>query len=309
MKRNFILLLLILVACFLSMNIGVETVEWSLSNIILMKSRLPRTISVIISGFGITMSGVIFQHISRNKFVSPSTSGTVSGAQLGIAISMVLFPSNSTVIMMFFAFVTSILTTVLFMTILGHLKLKEIIFIPLLGIMLGAVIKGITTLLAYKFNFLQILEGWFYGSFSLVVAGRFEMLYISIPVIIVAFFYAKAFSIAGLGRNFSINLGLNYRMVVNIGLIIISVINASVVIVVGSIPFLGLVIPNIGSIYLGDNLEKNLLTLGLSGALFLLVCDILARTLRAPFEIPVGLIVGIIGCITFIYLILRREKL
>lgn len=308
MKRKIILIILILGASFLSINIGVETINWSLSDVILIKSRLPRTLSVIISGFGITMAGVIFQHLSRNKFVSPSTSGTVSGAQLGVALSMVFFPGNRVPVMMLFAFISSLLTTFLFMYILGRLKLKELIFIPLIGIMLGVIIKGFTTLLAYRFNFLQVLEGWFYGSFSLVIAGRYEMLYISIPAIIIAFIYAKAFSIAGLGKDFSINLGLNYTFIINVGLIIISVVNASIVIVVGSIPFLGLIIPNLGSIYLGDNLEKNLLTLGLSGSLFLLICDILARVIRFPYEIPVGLIVGFIGCLVFIYLLIRGEK-
>lgn len=314
MNKKVLFLIILIVLSFISINVGVEPLNWSnifdqgaFSNIIFFKSRLPRTLSIIITGFGITMAGLIFQHVSRNKFVSPSTSGTVSGAQLGVALAMVIFPSVSTGVMMLMSFITSLLTTVVFMSILNRLKYKDVIFVPLLGIMLGSVIRGFTTLLAYRFNFLQTLEGWFYGSFSLVISGRYEMLFLAIPPIILALFYAKAFTIAGLGKDFSTNLGLNYKQVVTIGLVIISVINATTVIVVGSIPFLGLVIPNLGSMFLGDNLKKNIFTVGMLGSIFLLVCDILSRVIKIPYEVPVGLVAGAIGCIVFLILIFYKE--
>lgn len=288
----------------LSMLIGVEEMDWS----ILLYSRIPRTLTVVITGFGISLSGLIFQHISRNKFVSPSTSGAISGAQLGIALSIVLFKESTTFEKMIMAFIVSLLTTGIFMYLLNKIRFKEIIFIPLLGLMLGAVIRSITTLIAYRFNFLQLMEGWFYGSFSLIIAGRYEMIFIILPGIILALIYAKAFSIVGMGKEFSINLGINYKSVVNIGLVIIAIINASSSIVVGTIPFLGLVVPNICSIYLGDNLKKNIFWVGLAGSIFLLVCDIVSRIIHYPYELPVGLIVGVVGCGIFLYLILIRRS-
>ncbi len=310
---KIVLFLVILFLSYLSLNIGVERIDFSeiniigtLSNTLFYKSRLPRTISIIIAGFGISLSGLIFQHISRNKFVSPTTSGSVSGAQLGVAITMVLFSNASTITMMIVAFITSLGTTLLFMNILGKLRLKSIIFIPLLGVMLGGVIKSITTLIAYRFNFLQVLEGWFYGSFSLVISGRYEVLYIIVPALILTFIYAKAFAIVGMGRDFSINLGIKYKVIINIGLVLISIINASTVIVIGSIPFLGLVIPNIVTIIMGDNLNRNILSVGMSGVIFLFICDIFARTVRFPFELPVGIVVGILGCGIFLTILLKR---
>ncbi len=313
---RLILLILILLLTFISLSIGAETIEWSevlvegsFSNTLFYKSRIPRTLSLVLTGFAVSLSGLIFQHISRNKFVSPSTSGSVTGAQLGVAISMIFVSGASTLTTMLFAFTASLLTTFLFMGILNRLKLKEVIFIPLLGLMLGGVIKSFTTILAYKFNFLQVLEGWFYGSFSLVISGRYEMLYIVLPAIVFALIYAKAFAITGLGKDFSTNLGINHNKIVNIGLVIIAVINASTVIVVGSIPFLGLVIPNISAIYFGDNLKKNITTVGMMGTLFLLVSDIISRTISRPFEVPVGLVVGVIGCGMFLFLILRSRRI
>ncbi len=316
-KRSLIKLTLILAAAILSLvslSIGAEEIIWSeaftegtFSRTLLFKSRIPRTISLLISGFGMSIIGLIFQQISRNKFVSPTTAGSVSGAQLGIAISLVFFSKVSTLQMMLFGFVSSLAVTGIFMYILRRLKFKEVVYVPLLGLMLGSVISSITSFLAYKYNFLQVLYGWFYGSFSLAISGRYELLYLIIPTLFVSFFYAKAFTIAGLGENFSTNLGLNYRIVVNIGLVLISAVSGAIVIVVGNIPFLGLVVPNIVSLYGGDNLEKNISIVGLTGMIFILCCDLICRRIIYPYELPIALVVGVIGCGLFLMLIFRKE--
>ncbi len=309
-----ILTLTVILLSLVSLTIGAEKIIWSealktgtFSNVLLFKSRIPRTISLLISGFGMSIIGLIFQQISRNKFVSPTTSGAVSGAQLGVAIALVFFSKVSTFQMMLFGFLSSLVVTGIFMFILGRLKFKEVVYVPLLGLMLGSVISSITSFLAYKYNFLQVLHGWFYGSFSLVISGRYELLYLIIPTLFVSFFYAKAFTIAGMGENFSTNLGLNYRAVVNIGLVLISVVSAATVIVVGNIPFLGLVVPNMVSIYGGDNLEKNISIVGLIGMTFILCCDLICRRIIYPYELPIALVVGVIGCGLFLMMIFRKE--
>src|SRR5690606_4237545 len=109
--------------------------------------------------------------------------------------------------------------------------------------------------------------------------------------------YAHRFNIVSLGKDFSTNLGINYQRVIVIGLILISVITASTFIVVGPLPFLGLIIPNIVSIYYGDQIKKNLFDLMILGSIFVLICDILARTLifiltGASYELAVGFIMG-----------------
>ncbi|HZG71690.1 MAG TPA: iron chelate uptake ABC transporter family permease subunit, partial [Chondromyces sp.] len=137
--------------------------------------------------------------------------------------------------------------------------------------------------------------------------GRYELLYISIPLLIIAYVYANRFTLAGMGEEFAINLGLNYRRVVNIGLIIVALSSTLVVLTVGMIPFLGLIVPNIVSIYQGDNLKNNLSHTALLGAVFVLVCDIIGRIIIYPYEIPIGLTIGVIGSGIFIYLLLRRK--
>lgn len=151
------------------------------------------------------------------------------------------------------------------------------------------------------------MSSWLQGDFSLVVKGRYELLYLSIPLVIIAYVYADKFTLAGMGESFSVNLGLKYKRVVNIGLIIVSLITSLVILTVGMLPFLGLIIPNIVSIYRGDNLKSSLPHTVLLGAVFVLFCDILGRIIIFPYEISIGLMVGIIGSGIFLFMLLRRK--
>ena len=110
--------------------------------------------------------------------------------------------------------------------------------VPLVGIMLGNVIGGVTNFLAYKFEMTQALSSWLVGHFSLVIKGRItEIVYLVVPLVIIAFIFANHFNIVGLGKDFSKNLGVNYNLILFIGLTIAAVITASVVVVVGSISY------------------------------------------------------------------------
>lgn len=275
---------------------------------VLMISRLPRLISIIVAGVGMSIAGVIMQQISNNKFVSPTTAATIDSAQLGVIVSMLLFSSATVMQKMMTAFLFSVIGTFIFMNILKKIKIKNVIFVPLVGIMLGNVIGSVTQFIAYKHDLLQNMGAFFQGKFSMVVKGNYELLYLTIPLLIIAIFYANKFTIVGMGKDISSNLGLNYTKVVNIGVTIVSLISALVVITVGSIPFIGLVVPNIVSIFRGDNLSKNIGITGLFGANFVLICDIIGRTVIYPYEVSISLTVGVIGSIIFLYLIFRRDK-
>lgn len=281
MKLRYLLLLLAVLACT-SIFIGVE--DLSPLDIFhlnkeqagtLFDSRLPRLVSIIIAGMSLSICGLIMQQISRNKFVSPTTAGTMDWARLGILISLMLFTSASPLVKMSIAFVFALAGNFLFMKILERIKFNDAIFIPLVGLMLGNIVSSIATFIAYKYDLIQNLSSWLQGDFSLVVKGRYELLYLSIPLVIIAYVYADKFTVAGMGESFSVNLGLKYKRVVNIGLIIVSLIASLVILTVGMLPFLGLIIPNMVSIYKGDNLRSSLPHTALLGAVFVLFCDIL----------------------------------
>lgn len=313
MKKRYLFIMLIVLS-IASIFIGVKDIKpTDILHLdqgqlqILLVSRLPRLISIIVAGISLSISGLIMQQLSRNKFVSPTTAGTMDSAKLGVLVSLLLFTSASPLEKMLVAFIFALAGTFLFMQILKRIKFKDTIFIPLVGIMFGNIISSITTFFAYKYDLIQNINSWLQGDFSMIMKGRYEILYLSIPLVIIAFLYANRFTVAGMGEDFAANLGMNYNRVLNIGLIIVALVSALVVLTVGMIPFLGLIIPNIVSIYRGDNLKNSLPHTALLGAVFVLACDILGRVVIYPYEISIGLTVGVIGSGIFLYLLMRRN--
>lgn len=313
MKKRYLVLALIILSIS-SIFIGVKDISplsiFTLSKDqlhILLTSRVPRLVSIILAGMGMSIAGLIMQQLSRNKFVSPTTAGTMDSASLGIVISLLLFTTASPLQKMTVAFIFALAGTFIFMKILEKIKFKDAIFIPLVGLMFGNIVGSITTFFAYKYDLIQNMTSWLQGDFSMIMKGRYELLYISLPVILIAYLFANRFTVAGMGEEFAVNLGLNYRRVVNIGLVIVALITTLVVLTVGMIPFLGLIIPNIVAIYNGDNLKKNLSHTALLGAVFVLFSDILGRVIIYPYEISIGVMVGVIGSGIFIYLLMRRK--
>ncbi|HZG18260.1 MAG TPA: ABC transporter permease [Candidatus Bathyarchaeia archaeon] len=274
---------------------------------IMLISRIPRLISIIIAGVSMSIAGLIMQQLSRNKFVSPTTAGTMDSARLGVLVAMILFTSASALEKMIVAFVFALLGTFIFMKILEKVKFKDVIFIPLVGLMFGSIISSMTTFIGLKYDLIQSASAWLQGNFSVIMTGRYELLYLSIPLLLIAYLFANKFTIAGMGEDFSLNLGLNYRRVINTGLVIVALVSSVVILTIGTIPFLGLIIPNIVSIFNGDNLKKNLPHTALLGAVFVLFCDILGRVVIFPYEIPIGLTVGVLGSGIFLYLLMRRK--
>ncbi len=269
-------------------------------------SRIPRLITILIAGASLSISGLIMQKISQNPFVSPTTAGTMESARLGILVAILLFAGASPLLKMGLAFLFALLGTFIFMKILNRIRYKDVIFVPLIGLMFGGIIGSISTFIAYKHDLIQNLSSWLLGDFSMVMSGRYELIYISIPLMIVAYLYAHQFSIAGLGEDFSKNLGLKYQQVLNIGLAIVAMTTASVILTVGMIPFLGLIVPNIISIYKGDNIRSTLPYTALLGAIIVLVCDILGRIVIYPYEIPISVTIGIVGSVLFIWLLFKK---
>ncbi|WP_341959776.1 ABC transporter permease [Planococcus maritimus] len=313
MKKRILLPILILLS-LISLFVGVSSISpldlldfQSEETQIFLVSRFPRLVAILLAGAGMSMAGLIMQQLSRNKFVSPTTAGTLDATRLGILVSMLLFANASMIEKMAVAFLFALAGTFLFMQILNRIKFKDAIFIPLIGLMFGNILSSITTFFAYRADVIQNMSAWLQGDFSMVMKGSYELLYISVPVFIIAYMYANRFTVAGMGEDFSKNLGLKYRSVVNIGLTLVALITATVVLTVGMIPFLGLIIPNIVSIFKGDHLQKTLPHTAMLGAIFLLVCDILGRVLIYPYEITISLMVGVIGSFIFLIMLFRRK--
>jgi ABC-type enterochelin transport system, permease component len=266
-------------------------------------SRIPRTAAIVLSAAGLSVAGLIMQAISRNKFMSPSTSGTTDAAALGILISFIFLSQQSGIVQTIFAFVFALLSTLLFTSVINKLKIREVVYIPLIGMMYGGLISALTTTIAYRFDVMQMMSAIGLGSFARL--GDFSIIYIVIIPLIFAVFYATKFSIIGMGEDFSKNLGLNYNRVVVTGLIIISLISAATFVAVGPLPFVGLIIPNMATSFYGDNLKKSIIDLMIFGADFVLICDIISRLVIYPFEMSVSLTISVIGGIVFMIYLIR----
>lgn len=312
-SSTIILALVLLVLSVFSLFIGVMEVNIKglLSGDgeqlhIFMASRLPRLLAVICTGVGMSVAGLIMQQFCMNKFVSPTTGATISSAELGVLFALLFMPSSTLLSRALFAFGTAILGTWIFVWFIQQIPFKDVVMVPLVGIMFSNVIGGITSYLAYKYEMTQALSSWLVGHFSLIIRGRYEIVYLVFPLVILAFLFATHFNIVGMGKDFSRNLGVNYKVVLFLGLSIAAMITASVVVVVGSISYIGLIVPNLIALFKGDKIRGTLIDTALFGAIFVLGCDVLGRVVIAPFELPIELIIGILGSILFIGLLFYR---
>ena len=275
---------------------------------LLLISRLPRLLAILCTGVGMSVAGLIMQQLCMNKFVSPTTGATISSAQFGILLALLFMPGSTLWGRALFAFATAVLGTWIFVWFIQRIQFKDVVMVPLVGIMFGNVIGGITNYLAYKYEMTQALSSWLVGHFSLVLRGRYELVYLVVPLVILAFVFANHFNIVGMGKDFSKNLGVPYNLVLFMGLTIAALITASVVVVVGSISYIGLIVPNVVAMFKGDKIRGTLVDTALFGALFVLVCDMIGRVAIYPYELPIELIVGILGSLLFISLLFYRLR-
>ncbi len=275
---------------------------------VLAISRVPRTLAILLAGSSLAIAGLMMQMIVRNRFVEPSTTGTTESATLGFLIVTLLAPGWPVMAKMGVAACFALAGTLLFLRILRRIPLRDVVLVPLVGIMLAGVIGAVTSFIAYRFNLLPSLLAWSMGDFSGVLRGRYELLWIGLAATVAAWITADRFTVAGMGEAFTTNLGLNYRRIVLIGLVIVSVVSAVCLVSVGAIPFLGLVVPNVVSLMIGDNMRRAVPWVAVGGAGLVLACDILGRVIRYPYEIPISVVMGVVGSALFLWLLLRRRS-
>ena len=275
---------------------------------LLFLSRLPRTLAVIITGASLATSGLIMQALVRNRFVEPTTAGVGQGAAIGILIAAIFFPTQPLLVKMVMASTLALASSIFFLALVQRLPPTQPLLIPLVGLIYGGILNAGMTFFAYQYDLLQYVNVWTNGEFSGVLRGRYEIIWIAAVVAVLTYFVADQFAIVGLGRDASINLGLKYKQVVLLGLIAISIVTALTVVTVGMIPFVGLVVPNLISRHFGDNLRATLPMTALSGAILVLVSDIIGRLVRFPYEVPVGTVFGVIGAAIFLRLLFTRPR-
>ncbi|MFV0245349.1 MAG: ABC transporter permease [Qingshengfaniella sp.] len=276
--------------------------------LVLMASRIPRTLALILAGSSLAIAGLVMQIIVRNRFVEPSTTGTSESAALGFLAVTLLAPGWPLMAKMLVAAGFALAGTALFLRILRFVPPREVLLVPLVGIMLAGVIGAVGTFIAYRFNLMGSLLAWTMGDFSGVLRGRYELLWLGLAATVLAWIAADRLTVAGMGKDFTTNLGLNYGAVMGLGLVIVAVVAAVGLVSVGTIPFLGLIVPNVVSLLVGDNMRITVPWVAVGGSVFVLACDILGRVVRYPYEIPIAVVVGVIGSAVFLVLLLRAPR-
>lgn len=271
-------------------------------------TRIPRTIALVLAGAAMAMSGLVMQLLTQNRFVEPTTTGTTEWAGLGLLAVMILAPQAGILTKMTGAVIAAFVGTMVFFLFLRRVSLRSSLIVPIIGIMLGAVVGSLSTFLAVKTDMLQSLGVWFAGSFTSVLRGQYELLWIVALVGAAVFVVADRFTVAGLGEEIATTVGVHYGRIVLLGTALIAIATGVVTVVVGNLPFLGLIVPNIVSLIRGDDLRSNLPWVCLLGIGIVTVCDLVGRTIIMPFEVPVSLILGVVGAVVFIALLLRRRR-
>lgn len=308
---------LMLILVVISLSVGVADFSWkNLATLgednsdlhVFLVSRLPRTLAIILTGASMAVAGMMIQVVFKNRFVEPSMVGATQSAALGMLTITLLAPTLAIGLKMVVATVFALVGMLVFMKLISRLPPENILMIPLVGIVFSGIIEAITTFIAYQTETVQLMSVWHLGDFSGVLAGRYEMLWLVGILCVIAYVLADRLTIIGLGDTIAKNLGVNKESILWLAVLMTAMMSAVVVTTVGSIPFVGLVVPNIISRMMGDKLRTTLPALAFLGSAMVLLCDIIARSIRYPFEVPVATVFGVLGSAIFLFILLKPRR-
>ena len=276
---------------------------------VMLYLRLPRTLIAVLVGIALTLSGAIYQSSFNNRLVSPDLLGVSSGASVGACFAILL--GFSTAMISVFAFVVGFITVFITLLIAKAFKNKSNVILILAGLAVGGVMSSLVGLIKYLAdNEMKLAEMtfWLLGDLSKV---KMEDFYVLLPVVVVCSVITIVLSwrlnIISLGQKEAKSLGVNYKVTFVLLIVVATILTAISVSVAGTIGWIGLVIPNITRLLIGSNNKKLIPISMLIGAIFMVIVDMLARSL-APNEIPLSVITGILGTPLFIFAIYKRRK-
>lgn len=326
-KQRFVAILIslicvLLLAFILSMCIGRYKISISdtfrylfgqqiedISFKVLNNLRLPRTLVAICVGASLALSGTIYQSIFNNKLVSPDILGVSSGASVGACLGILI--GFSTGLISLFAFVFGFITVLLTLLISKAFKNKSNLIIILCGLAVGGLMSSLVGLMKYLAdNEMKLAEMtfWLLGDLSKVTIKDFwAAMSITIIGSLITIILSWRMNIISLGRKESKALGINYNVSTIVLIVVATILTAVSVSISGTIGWIGLVIPNLVRLIIGSDNKKVVPVSILFGAIFMVLCDMLARSL-APNEIPLSVITGILGTPVFLISIFKRRK-
>jgi iron complex transport system permease protein len=313
--RKILLLFIILVtAIFLAIIKG--SVNVSLSELLLRDNRqililrFLRVWVAIIVGSGLAVSGVALQAILRNPLAEPYLLGTSSGAGLGAVVAVII--GISSVYLPIVAFLGAILSIILVYHLAKQGNKIPVQSLILSGVIVSIAFSGIIVfLISVSPN--EALHGimwWLWGSLQIYdLKLLFIVSLIVLSAIALIFIFSQDLNAISIGEEEAIHLGIRTETIKKFLFFVTSLITASLVCICGVIGFVGLVIPHIVRYIVGPNHKVLIPSTCLAAALFMVICDLLSRTLISPLEIPIGVITAVIGAPVFIVLLKIKQKI
>ncbi|GAA8020667.1 iron chelate uptake ABC transporter family permease subunit [Helicobacter pylori] len=278
--------------------------ELSSLSIIILEIRLPRVILAFLVGASLSGSGVVMQTIFRNPLVDPFLLGISSGAMLGVAMAIAVVESNIAILAFFGAILAS-LAVLAMNRVLGN----SVLSLVLSGVVLSAFLSALAG--AIKFFVIpqkaQAIVVWLLGSLSLSSYKDCLIAFIGLSLGFIPLFLLRwRINLLSLSDAQSLSLGINPVLLRSLCLVCVSVASALAVSVSGTIGWIGLVIPHVARLFFGANLQKLLLSSLLMGAFFLLLADVVAKTIT-PYDLPVGIATSVLGAPFFLWLLFRTR--
>jgi len=285
----------------------------SIDSAIIIQIRLPRILAGALVGAGLAAAGVIYQGIFRNPMADSYLLGASAGASVGYTIAVLYVTSSLSLIGLgmtqIFAFIFALLTVFVVLTISrvgGKIPTTTLL---LSGIVANIFLLAIETVMQLRSG--KVLSGivaWLAGGFSDTVWTQF---YAVMPIILVGivltYFFTRDLNVFSMGEDTAQHLGVNTERTRQVLLAIASLITAACVAISGVIGFVGLIIPHMTRLVIGPDHRILLPASTIVGAIFLVICDSVARVATGASELPVGVITALVGTPFFIYLLRRRK--
>ena len=286
----------------------------TLNQEIILSVRLPRVLAAALVGVALASSGTVLQGLLRNPIADPFIIGISAGASLGASIAMVTGIGASVFGLLYSVPIAAFISAVGTVFVIYNLSRIGGSMSMLTLLLIGVAITSLFSALVYLIMLVSNAQAqgilfWMFG--SLTLAG-WNYVYMAFPFIIaglgVIFYFARDLNPIALGEEQAHHLGVDTEMLKKILLAAVALVTAAAVSISGIIGFIGLIIPHIMRLLVGPDHRMLIPSSALAGAIVLILCDTLARTVMSPTEVPVGIITAILGCPFFIYLLLRSRR-
>ena len=281
-----------------------------LKHYVLWEIKTPRVVGAMLVGALVSVGGAVMQGITRNYLASPGVVGVDSGAALGLSLAMALTGGASSYLNnIAFSMVGAGIATIVIFAISARIKGREAgVKLLLAGTAMGMLFDGISTSVNIYSEMGQNINVWNNSGLLGIKWIAIWILLLGVVGVAIAMCIAHKITILGMGEETAVSLGEQVGRTKTLGIISVVLISSATVCTVGSIGFVGLVIPNMVKMAVGDDYRKVIPLSAVFGSMLIVVADVISRLVNQPAETPLGTITSILGIPIFLYLINSKRS-